>query len=973
VLPLALLCSGFAALAVEVLWQRLLVHALGGSTQALTAVLVAYMGGLALGAGWAGRRGDRLSPRRALQGYIALELVIAGGTVVVSMILTHLSPGLGGLLVGAGPLARWAGRMGLATLLLLLPTTAMGATLPLVVRAWVGTGGGDGELLRGTGWLYAANTLGAVGGALTAPLLLVPALGVSGAALSAPLGSLLAAGIAWRALRAQPADAGQAPAEQKVTARASSDDNDVRWFTRAVWLAAFASGATSLGYQVLWTRLIASLGGATVLAFGVVLAVVLAGIAIGSWLVGASRQLADKADIACALGLTLGATLAAYTLPVVELGHLTLASARAEGGLAASVALRTVALSAIGVVLPPTLMLGAVLPLAVRASAGSSTAAARPVGRVYVANTIGALFGAGLTGPVLLSLLGINGAARALSLFAASAAIVLGAVLFQRGTERGGAVAGLAVISVVAIAMAPSPPPTFSATIAHSGDSAEHARTILYHADGPEASVLVGAAAEHRSFYVGGRTEASTWWADLRNQMVLGHLPALLMDRPIGRSLVVGLGSGMTAGALTVWGDVTVAELNRVVPAATALFHDFNRDVVNKASIVIEDGRVVMAQAGPGWDVITTDPIHPSVAGAASLYTREHFMHCRDRLAPGGAVSLWLPIYGQGPEEVRGITASFVDAFPDAEAWLNREQVVLIGGGVAGRTRDGSAALLAARWTPEVAEDMRTSRIATAAELAASRVAGPETLKRYVEGARRHTDDDPWIELTLGRYLYDSPLVDNINTFLAMRPDEERRDPVIAGYDAVQRAYHHLWANAPDRAVAELEQTLNDDGSSPLLEHALTLREASAMHAQQLVAAGDVDAGGARAIAELHHPLATVKSITSARQALGMSGQQQQVLTANARLRERFPQRPEGFVFGGSAALAAGDLDQAEAWLKTAADMAAYPDYAAIAVANLGRVALARGDEVKARELLERADRVRPGEPWVRELLEALR
>jgi spermidine synthase len=961
--PLALVFSGFGALAVEVLWQRLLTRVLGGTTNAVTAVLIAYMAGLAIGSAIAGRQGDRLSPRAALRAYVGLEVVIWLAASLVTVVLASVPVGLGGLLTALGEgTPRFLARFAIAALLLLLPTIAMGATLPLVVRA--ASGGRRDALLSSTGQMYAANTLGAVLGALAGPFVLMPALGVRGATLAAACGSLLAAGIASFATPA--GDVAASPGEGDTGTEPAEPTAPVL----LVSAAAFATGAAALGLQVLWTRWLATLGGSTVYSFGLVVAVVLLGIVLGSTAVALAARRLSPRDVAVAAGLLslIGAGGAVLLLPVVELVPPAFERLGASNQLSVWSVLLMVSLAALVMILPPTVCFGAVLPLGVRAVRSAGGASAAAVGRVYAANTVGALLGAGATGLGLVAALGLARSAVALSAVpvAAGTALLLAIPGLSRRQRALFLVLGLGAAASLVNTYLPSPyAGAARAFVPRRGQ--EQAR-ILYYGEGPEASVLVEANREQRSFYVNSRIEASTQWADVRTQYVLAHLPALLAGGA-PRSLVVGLGSGMTAGALTRWGAVTVAEINHTVPGATRRFADYNHDVVDRADLRIEDGRVILAEAGPPYALVTTDPIHPGVSGAASLYTLEHFLLSRRRLAPGGVISLWVPLYQMGQEEVRGIIGTFLDVFPDAELYLNREQATLIGGG---RPRDaaGSLELIRAGWKGDVAGDLLRGRIESPEALAVSRVAGPHELRRYVGSARRHHDDDPWIELSLARYLYNAPLPAIVSSLLKLRPPEQARLPMVRAFDALQRSHTaRLW-QAGELAVKVLRETLVD-GRSPLLEHALELREASARLARAMYGAGRTAEALALARAEAVEQDATPASLLDCREVLWGAKQYALLDALDARLVAQWPDRPEGHYATGQDLFERGRIGEAIVSLERVAAMDAYPGYQPPALALLGRAYLQSGDLEKGRAALRRSIELQPEQPIVRGLLAA--
>ncbi len=957
-LPLALVFSGFAALAVEVLWLRLLSRLLGGSAQAIAAILMAYMGGLALGSALAARRADRLDRRGCLRSYIGLELLIWLVSSALTLVLGVLPVAFGGWLAGIPEgTPRFLVRLGGSVLVLLVPTIAMGATLPLAVRAWAGSSGSS--FLRGIALLYAANTLGAVGGALAAPYLLMP-LGVRAGALVAACGSLVAAALARLAsVEGDEVAGGEAPDLGEGTP------------IPLLPIAALAlfSGVATLGLEVLWTRWLTPLAGTSTHSFGMVLALVLIGIVAGSGLVfAAGRRIAEAPGLAGLLAV-LGALLAAALMSVIDLIPKRFVQLLAAERLDTRSSLLTLLSLAALAIVPAMVCFGAVLPLVARSVRRSGQDPARAVGLVYSANTVGALLASALTGLFFIPRFGLSGTVGVLLAPVIVAGTAVSYLRAHAGAQRLLAL-GLGGAAVLAVTLADPPSATRRAAAMYKPQRGiAGLERVLYYREGPEGPVLVEAARANRTFYVSGRSEASDVWLDVRTQYLIGHLPAL-MAGGARTSLVIGLGSGMTAGALLRHGQVTIAELNPVVPGATRFFDHRNHRVLDSAHLKIEDGRVALLEPGASFDLVTTDPIHPGVAGSGSLYTVEHFRLCRTRLQTGGVVSLWVPLYQMGREELRGIVGSFVEVFPDADLWLSQFQAILVGGG---KPRDSAEALalLRAGWTEDVARDMLAGLIESPEVLAVSRVAGPDDLKRYAQGARLVRDDDPWIELTLPGFLYRSPVDRNIVDLLSLRSAPGPSPHLVAPFDAVQRAYLLSSSHQYDLAVKLLEATLVA-GRSPFLEHAVALREASANLAGQLLKEGRREAAVERVRQEATYPEATPDSLSRAWEVALEADERAVLETIESRLRERWPDRPEGHLYAAHRLVAEDRFEESFAHAMRAAQMSDYPGYVPKALGLGGRARIGLGDLAGGLALVQQALALNPDQPDLQELRRTL-
>jgi predicted membrane-bound spermidine synthase len=681
----------------------------------------------------------------------------------------------------------------------------------------------------------------------------------------------------------------------------------------------------------------------------------------------AGHRITEAATLAGLLSV-LGALLAAALMGVIDRIPRRFAELAASDRLDTQSSLLTLMSVATLAIVPPMLCFGAVLPLLARAVRTSGGRPARAVGLVYSANTLGALVASALTALLLIPHFGLSGT---VGLLLAPAIVTGTAVLFVRSRAASKRLLALAMGAgaVLAVILAEPPSALSRAAAMYRPRPGTDLGRVIYYREGPEGPVLVEASGAIRSFYVSGRSEASDHWVDVRTQYLLGHLPALLAGGA-EKSLVIGLGSGMTAGALHRHGQVTVAELNPVVPGATRCFDDKNHHVLDSAHLQIEDGRMALLEPGASVDLVTTDPIHPGVAGSGSLYTVEHFRLCKSRLNPGGVVSLWVPLYQMGGEEMRGIIGSFVDVFPDADLWLSHYQAILVGGGKP-RTGREALELLRAGWTPDVARDMLQGLIDSPEILAVSRVAGPDDLRRLTRGARRIRDDDPWIELTLPRFLYRNPLAQNILDLMSLRSEQAARPELVSPFEAVQRAHLFSKAGRYDLALKLLEAAL-DHGRPLFLEHGVALREASANLAILLLAQGRREEAVERARREALHPEATVDSLSRAWE-VALQADEAAILDAiEGRLRERWPDRPEGHLYTAHRLIAQDRFPEALAEALRAARMADYPGYVPKALGLAGRARIGMLDGAGGLALVEQALALNPHQDDLLELRRTL-
>jgi spermidine synthase len=685
VLLLFFVGSGCAALIYEVVWFELLRQVIGASSVSLAILLASFMGGMCLGSlGFSRRVGHRYHP---LTIYAALEL----GIGVAGILLLLLLPAVQLVYVAAFGygLAGIFLRATVCVVALLPPTILMGATLPAVARWMTSTRIGVSRL----GFLYMANLGGAVAGTLLAGFYLLRVYDMLIATLVA---AALNAGVALAALvlvrveavsgvdatvstssgevaeRADPSAAIAAPSRARLESGARPRPIPDR---TVVYLVIGLSGLTSLGAQVVWTRLLGLLMGATVFTFSIILAVFLIGLGLGSS-AGAyvARSLARplRALGWCQVGLVGAIPLAAFMInrevPFWYVnpeffGDILL---RYQHDL----------LRALVAMLPATVLWGASFPLAIAAASHESDAADRSVGDTYAANTLGAILGAMAFGMVLLPWVGTHGAQQYLALLAGLSAFLVFALEGEVSPPRRLAVA--VTVFGSALLMSRLVVPTDPGLIAYGRYVEEWENVTAYHFVGEGRSTSVAVSDYNdgttRSMHVGGKVVASNQPLDMRIERMLGHVPALVHPDPKS-VLVVGFGAGVTAGSFVLYPGVeriVICEIEPLVPeSAGVYFAEENYSVVDdpRIEIVFDDARHFIATTRETFDVITSDPIHPWVRGAASLYSTEYFELVKQRLNPGGVVAQWVPLYETSEETVKSEMGTFFEAFPDGTVW----------------------------------------------------------------------------------------------------------------------------------------------------------------------------------------------------------------------------------------------------------------------------------------------------------------
>ncbi|MEW6322807.1 MAG: fused MFS/spermidine synthase [Acidobacteriota bacterium] len=721
--------SGSAALVYELVWFHLVQLVVGASSISVAVILTSFMGGMALGAALVPRwLADRWHPLQVLA-------VLEVGTAVIGAVMPAAiaSARMVYVAFGVGEMSVLA-RAAVAAVILIPPTVLMGATLPVMSR-W--TGGGPWGTSR-LGFLYMANAAGAASGTVLAGFVLLRLFDtVVASGVAVTLNLSVAAG-AWFLARQTPARDSQAGTPVDTAATPSGRrESPAAWPALAV---AGLSGLSALGAEVIWTRQLAMLFGASIYTFALILAVFLAGLGLGG-AAGATlaRRSARPMIALAAFQLLLAVAIGWGAWAIVSLLPAWQPSAVFLPEVAASPWRRFGwdAFRSAVAMLPAALLWGASFPLAIAAAGPASPV--RAVARVNAVNTLGALVGAiGFT-LVGMPVAGSHRSQEALVLVAAAAALVAARAAGRtRLALELSLVAGAAALGVLVV------PPVPAALIAYGRavSSWDSVTQVLYLAEGATASVAVtegiGGA---RQFHIAGKVEASDMDVDMRLERMLGHIPALVHPNP--RSvLIVGVGAGVTAGALSVHPGIeriVICEIEPVVPAsAQAYFAEQNHHVFDdpRVEIVFDDARHFLQTTRDTFDIITSDPIHPWVRGAATLYSLEYLQLVRGRLNPGGVVSQWVPLYETDIASVKSEIGTFARVFPDTTLWnpdLLEEGYDLVALGRVGGGPISEAGLDARlRASHEVARSLAQVRLPSASAL----------LSTY---AGRASDLAPWL------------------------------------------------------------------------------------------------------------------------------------------------------------------------------------------------------------------------------------
>jgi spermidine synthase len=672
--PLVLLLfvgSGCAALMYEIIWFQLLQLVLGSSAVSIAVLLGTFMAGMCIGSLALARYIP--TSRHPLRVYAVLELLI-GASGLLMLVAMPLVQHIYTAVVGHGvPGLMLRGLF--AAICLLPPTIMMGATLPAVAR-WVET------TPRGVSWLgyfYGSNTIGAVFGCLLAGFYLLRVYDMPIATFVAVVLNVVVAAGALALARAEPR---AAPAHPLPNAAAPPPalSPPKTW---PVYLAIGLSGMTALGAEVIWTRLFSLLLSGTTYTFSIILAVFLVGIGLGS-AAGSflSRRTSEPRTALGFVQLALVVTIAWTSWNITN--ALPYWPVNPRLAPTAWFQFQIDFVRCLWTILPAALLWGASFPLALASVASAGQDGGRVVGRVYAANTVGAIVGAMATSLLLIGSVGTQDGQRIMIALAAVGAVALLVPTWADGASRPrvtmtGALMALVIIELAAITgrnIQPVPP----LLIGHGRFSAverHHSEKFLFVGEGMNSSPAVSRDANGiLSYHNAGKVQASSQPQDMRLQRMLGHMTTLIPEQPKS-VLVIACGAGVTAGAASIDPRVeklTIAEIEPLVPTVVAkYFGDHNFNVVKnpKVHVEVDDARHFLNTTKEKFDAITSDPFDPWVKGAATLYTKEFWELAKSHLKPGGIVTVFVQLYDSGMAAVKSEIATFYEAFPDGIVWGN--------------------------------------------------------------------------------------------------------------------------------------------------------------------------------------------------------------------------------------------------------------------------------------------------------------
>ena len=858
--------SGLAGLVYEVVWARLLERVMGASVYSITTVLTVYMAGLALGSFLAGkfidRRDDPLRVYGFLQGAIGVYCLLVPAIVAATIPIYRAAYQS----FAAGFHTFSFVRFLISGLVLLVPTTLMGATLPVLSKYMTRRFERVGETVGG---LYAINTLGAVVGSFAAGFILMPGLGMNGTIVAASAINIVVAGLVLLLYRSERAGAAAELRPRKAKASGkrkaeraggrgaapSAPDDSAPTETAAaptaagpsrmkpilaVALFAFAlSGFAAMVYQVAWMRTLSLVVGSSVYAVSTILTAYILGLGVGAAVFSKYvDRLRDPVQGMGILELAIGAASLAVVpilgrLPLVMVGVVERFSGSFGALMAAQFGLVFI------VILVPTLLMGAIFPTVVRLFTTRLETIGRSVGDVYASNTLGAIVGSFAGGFLLIPALGIQ---RSIAVAViVNLAIGAGLIALSPLATRGRKLAGFAVAALILALFLPNVPrwdPVIMSSGAYlyadmyseqadalGGDVEDAVKVygkVLYHEEGVVTTVTVRQARDELYLQANGKTEASTG-PDMKTQKLLAHVPMMLHEDP-GSVLVIGLASGVTVGAAEKY-DVELIDCVEIAPAmievARTFFAEANDHCLEdpRVNIIVEDGRNHVAFTDQRYDVMISQPSNPWIAGISNLFTREFFELARERMNPGGVVGFWFQAYNMAPDEFRMIVNTFGDVFEhtslrELDPWGD---YMLVG------TLDATTIdydLLTARLADDsIGSDLLSIGVDEALDYTGFFVFGPTRVDDYAAGAPIHTDDNLKLEFSAPRSMHRRSKAEQLDALAPHRvspasllvnlPEGEEGESLVEAVTARGRARALLASGLAANERGELQAALD--------------------------------------------------------------------------------------------------------------------------------------------------------------------
>ncbi len=768
--------SGFSALIYEIIWARMLTFVFGTSIEAISAVITAFMFGLALGSYFAGRHADFI--RRHLTAYAITEFFIGLSGLALYFLITNIpvfikffhphEAGSEGLLF---TLTIYL----LNFIIIAIPTTLMGATLPLICKHYIRSNKSIG---LGIGMLYGINTFGAVMGTLFCGFILIPYLGIWKTNLFAVLINFLLGISAYSLARLD--------RRRKVISIKEVTQKTMRHITpalsadRALVLAAFLlSGFAAMAYEVTWTKLLIMIIGNSVYAFSSILVVFLLGLALGSLLIARYVDRIKDLFLCFALLEIFISLYIAVSLPFAD--RLPLLFQYLYNRWFTdffSIELITFFIVAV-MIFVPTLLMGAIFPVVNRIISSRFLSLGSDIGTSYSVNTIGGIFGAILAGFYFIPALGVEKTMIMIISFNlfAGAALFIKAESLQPAYKMGSILAMGVLFTLYTNLL-----PEWNKNFLNSGvyvyaslykqnikeseleNVLDGAFKLVYYKEGKFGTVAVRDG-KYRALQVNGKTEGGTGPADMRTQIMVAALP-LMHGNHAKNVAMIGLGTGVSLGVAERFPikKIDCIEISPDVIEASHFFDKVNHRALNspKLNMILADGRNFFTYTEKKYDVIISEPSNPWITGVSNLFTLDFFKIARERLNKNGIMAQWVQLYSLDTRELKVLMHTFQKAFPHVSVWMFSPSDMIMLGSVDNNLSDFSG-MEQAFAIPDIYRDFWSIGIREPRDILKGYLFGTQKTHMFSDGAALNTDDLPLIEFQAPKSLYNPSPEKNVS------------------------------------------------------------------------------------------------------------------------------------------------------------------------------------------------------------------
>ncbi len=660
------LLSGLSGLIYQIVWTRMLVLVFGNTMLATSTVLSAFMGGLAAGSYVLGKYIDR-KPRSLIRVYAFLEAGIGLFALLFPLVIDAATPlyaylfrAVEGNIVSLNLIRFFA-----CFLIIGVPTFLMGGTLPVLIKRFTRA---EDTIGSETGFLYGLNTVGAVLGTFACGYFLLRELGMQSTTLVAVAINFGVAAIAWLLGKHTNEQVVTDAPSARVEVSATVDQAYSPLVIRMVLIGIGISGFCALAYEVFWTRMLNLFLHNNIYSFTAILGTFLIGIATGSLLYG--RFLSkSKRQIETFVLLQIGIGAISYVTPLVfRLFHATIFNNFDETLTLAKTAM---------IMIPPTIMMGIAVPLAIQICRKGANKEGTSVGTVYAVNTIGAIFGAFIAGFILLPETGLHRGV----LLVASLNLVAGALPLIANSKSSLRPAwAVATAAAIAILFLTAPHNLFKGLFQAAHPYAD----IVYYQEGKVANVVVYDFKNlgYKDFHLNAVNEASSRLWHVQLFKLLGLLPTVLHEAP-DDALMIAFGAGMSAGATASnVKSLDVVDLNPDIQGIAAAYTRENLDVYNQPNFhqVVNDGRNALLLSDRQYSMIISDATNPKMFDSWTLYSQEFYELVKSRLKPGGIFCQWalIPLPA---DAIQTIFSTFRSVFPHMSVWVihGSSQILMLG------------------------------------------------------------------------------------------------------------------------------------------------------------------------------------------------------------------------------------------------------------------------------------------------------